>query len=227
MTVKRSVVLGLRLLSSGANSDQRRTCRQGRHLGRMDRAAHRHPAAPHRRGGRIHLASGDQGGAGRARQCRDRRPGHRPDRAGDLDAGPHLSGHRGPGAGRARHQSRRRLRPAGGVLGLRLRARHRRQFPALRLRQARAGDRRRDLLAHPRLERPRHLRAVRRRRRRRGAGGAGRLGHQRRSWRADHASALRRPPQVQALCRWRPVLDPDRRPSADGRPGSVQARRLA
>ncbi len=38
--------------------------------------------------------------------------------------------------------------------------------------QARAGDRGGDLLAHPRLERPHHLRAVRRRRRRRGAGGA-------------------------------------------------------
>ena len=38
--------------------------------------------------------------------------------------------------------------------------------------QARAGDRRRDLLAHSRLERPHHLRAVRRRRRRRRAGSA-------------------------------------------------------
>ena len=42
--------------------------------------------------------------------------------------------------------------------------------------------------------------------------------------RADDASALRRPPQVEALCRWRSVLDPDRRPSADGRPRGVQAR---
>ena len=39
--------------------------------------------------------------------------------------------------------------------------------------QARAGDRRRDLLAHPRLERPHDLRAVRRRRRRARAGGRG------------------------------------------------------
>ena len=40
--------------------------------------------------------------------------------------------------------------------------------------QARAGDRRRDVFAHSRLERPRHLRAVRRRRRRGRARGAGR-----------------------------------------------------
>ena len=70
---------------------------------------------------------------------------------------------------RARHQPRRGLRPAGGVLGVRLCARHRRQFPARRRLQACAGDRRRDVLAHSRLERPRHLRAVRRRRRRRRA----------------------------------------------------------
>jgi 3-oxoacyl-[acyl-carrier-protein] synthase-3 len=36
--------------------------------------------------------------------------------------------------------------------GLRVRACNRRQFPAHRRLQARAGDRRRDLLAHPRLE---------------------------------------------------------------------------
>ena len=106
--------------------------------------------------------------------CRHRRAGDRPDRAGDLDAGQHLSGDRGRGPERARHPSWRRLRSAGGVLRLRLRARHRRQFPARRRLQARAGDRRRDVLAHSRLERPRHLRAVRRRRRRGRAGGAGR-----------------------------------------------------
>ena len=68
--------------------------------------------------------------------------------------------------------ARRRLRRAGGVLRLRLRAGDRRQLDQRGQRQARAGDRRRDLLAHPRLERPRHLRAVRRRRRRGRAGGA-------------------------------------------------------
>ena len=111
-------------------------------------------------------------------QCRDRRAGDRPDRACDLDARQHLSGNRGRRAARARHQPRRGLRPAGGLLGFRLRARHRRQFPALRRLQAGAGDRRRNVLAHSRLERPRHLRAVRRRRRRgraRGARAAGQV----------------------------------------------------
>ena len=74
---------------------------------------------------------------------------------------------------------RRRLRPAGGLHRLRLRGRDRRQVPDVRLAQARAGDRRRDLLAHPRLERPHHLRAVRRRRRRHRARGAGGRGHRR------------------------------------------------
>ena len=41
----------------------------------------------------------------------------------------------------------------------------------------------------------------------------------------DRASALRRPAQVQALCRWRAVLDADRRASAHGGPRGVQARR--
>ena len=66
----------------------------------------------------------------------------------------------------------RRFRSAGRVLGIRLRAGDGRQVPALGLAQARAGDRRRDLLAHDRLDRPHDLRAVRRRRRRHGAGSA-------------------------------------------------------
>ena len=90
--------------------------------------------------------------------------------------------------------------------------------------QARAGDRRGDVLAHPRLERPHHLRAVRRRRRRRRAGGAAAARHARGSRHPDVASALRRPPQGQALRRRRAVLDPDRRAPAHGRPRGVQAR---
>ena len=39
----------------------------------------------------------------------------------------------------------------------------------------------------------------------------------------DDASALRRPAQVETLCRWRSVLDPDRGLSADGGPRGVQA----
>ena len=111
--------------------------------------------------------------------CQARRPGDRPDRAGDLDAGQYLSGDRGRGAARPRHQPWRRLRPAGGLLRLRLCARDRRQFPAHGRLQARAGDRRRDLFADSRLERPRHLRAVRRWRRRGRAGGADRAGQDR------------------------------------------------
>ena len=62
--------------------------------------------------------------------------------------------------------SRRGVRSAGGVLGLRLRAGDRRRAVAVRRAQARAGDRRGNLFAHSRLDRSRHLRAVRRRRRR-------------------------------------------------------------
>ena len=40
----------MRQLSAGARSHQRGTGRHRRHLRRMDRAAHRHPPAPHRRG---------------------------------------------------------------------------------------------------------------------------------------------------------------------------------
>ena len=69
----------------------------------------------------IHAA---QGGA-RQRPCRC--AVDRPDRAGDLDARQHLSGGGGVGAGRPRHHPRRGLRPAGGVLGLRLWHRHHRR----------------------------------------------------------------------------------------------------
>ena len=65
MTAIRSVVARLRLLSAAADPDQCRTGGAGRYLRRVDRAAYRHPAAPHRRRGRVHLASGDQ--------CRARR----------------------------------------------------------------------------------------------------------------------------------------------------------
>ena len=161
-----------------------------------------------------------------ARRCRRRRAVDRPDRARDLDARQYLSGRRRVGAGRrsasptAPPSTCRRSAPASSSAlatadGL---LKHRRL-------QARAGDRRGDLLAHPRLDRPHHLRAVRRRRRRGRAGGAAAAGHARGSRRAHRASALRRPPQGQALCRRRAVLDRDRRPSAHGRPRGLQARR--
>ena len=103
----------------------------------------------------------------------------------------------------------------------------RRQFPAHWRLQARAGDRRRNLFANPRLERPRHLRAVRRRRRRGRAGGAGAAGQAVRPRRADDASALRRPAQVETVCRWRTVLDPDRRPSCGWKAARCSSTRSA
>ena len=203
----------MRQLSAGARPDQRGTRRQRRHLRRMDRAAHRHPPAPYRgrrRGDLRPRHPRGQGGAGQ-RPCRC--AVDRSDRARDLDARQHLPGDGGLGAGRARHHARRGVRPAGGVLRLRLWDRDRRRAVAHRHLQARAGDRRGNILAHPRLDRPHHLRAVRRRRRRGRAGGAAAAGHARRSRRADDASALRRPAQVQALRRRRAVLDQDRRAS--------------
>ena len=154
-----------------------------------------------------------------------RRAVDRPDRAGDLDARQHLSGDRGrrsrPGSAsptappstcrRSARASSMRSATADGLL-------------QDRRAQARAGDRRGDLLAHPRLDRPRHLRAVRRRRRRGGAGGAAAARHARGPRHPHRASALRRPPQGQALCRRRPVLDADRRAPAHGGPRGVQAR---
>ena len=125
----------------------------------------------------------------------------------------------GPGA--ARHEARRRVRRTGGLLRLHLRARRRRQRLAAGSGAHRAGDRRRDLFAHPRLGGSRHLRAVRRRRRRgRAAGGV------RRNRDPRHpvdASAFRRPPARHPLCRWRPVLDRHRRLPAHGRARGVPA----
>ena len=68
----------------------------------------------------------------------------------------------------------RRLRRAGGLLGLCLRDGDRRQFPEDGPVQARPGGRRGNVLAHSRLVGPLHLRAVRRRRGRRRARGADR-----------------------------------------------------
>ena len=162
-----------------ASSPTHELARERRHLRRMDRAAHRHPRAPYRRGRRGDLRSRHPRGQGGARQRPCRCAVDRPDRARDLDARQHLPGGGGVGAGRPRHHPRRRLRPAGGVLGLRLWHCDRRRPAAHRHLQARAGDRRGDLLAHPRLDRPHHLRAVRRRRRRRRDGGAAAARHAR------------------------------------------------
>ncbi len=122
-----------------------------------------------------------------------------------------------PDAGRARDRPRRRLRSAGGLLGLRVRRRDGRQVPRLRLAQARAGDRRRDVLAPARLDRPHDLRAVRRRRGGdRAGGGAERRQadlarrHLRRSCAPTAAiapssmsTAARRRPRRSAICAWK------------------------
>ena len=113
-------------------------------------------------------------------------------------------------------RARRRLRPAGGLLRLRLCPVHGRRAAAGRAGQARAGHRRGDLLAHPRLERPHHLRALRRRRRR------GRAG----SWQKarERSPIAACSPRIcaptastaEALRRWRPVLDRHGRASPHG-----------
>ena len=89
--------------------------------------------------------------------------------------------------------------------------------------QARAGDRRRDLLAHPRLERSRRpaccsatapARSCSRRRR------SPARAHDRGILTAHLRSDGRL--QVEALCRWRPLLDRHGRASAHGGPRGVQ-----
>ena len=188
-------------------------------------AAHRHPAALHRRRGRDDLDPRRPRRPRRRSQTAGLEPRrHRPHHRRDLDARLHLSRRRDPGPGRSRHRRGRRLRPAGGLLRLRLRRRHGRQVPALRLAQAGAGDRRRDVLAHPRLERPHDLRPVRRRRGGDRARGARERRPARLARRHRLAAALRRPPPREALCRRRPFDHPDGRPSAHGGQGSVPSR---
>ena len=70
-------------------------------------------------------------------------------------------GQRRLGTGRSWHHSRRRLRSAGGVFRLRLWAGDGRRLPPVGRFFARSGDRRGDVFAHSRLDRSRHLRAVR------------------------------------------------------------------
>ena len=127
----------LRQLSAEPGPHQRRAVADGGHLRRMDHAAHRHPRAPYRGGRRDHLGHGIEGRAGRAGGGRPGRAIDRPDRAGDLDAGQHLSGERGVRAGRAGHHPWRRLRSAGGLLRLRVRPGDRRRPVEDRRAQAR------------------------------------------------------------------------------------------
>ena len=212
----------LRQLSAEPSAHQQRSRAQGRHIRRMDRATHRHPRAPHRRCRRIDLRSCRARCARRARPCACRCPIDRSHRAGDLDARQHFPGQRGYGAGRSWHYPWRRIRFASGLLRLRLRAGDGGRSSQIRRVFASAGDRRRDVFAHSRLDRPLHLRAVRRRRRRCRARCAGPAGHARRPRHPYHPFALRRPAQVEALCRRRAVIDRHRRPPAHGGPRGFQ-----
>ena len=194
------------------------TRRQGGHFRRMDPPAQRNHAALHRGRRRDDLDAGDRGRRGGAPPRRPQGRRHRSDHRRDRDAGLHLSGGRDPGPGQSRHHPRASLstcrRSARGFVFARD---DRRQVPALRLAQAGAGYRRRDLLAHPRLERPHDLRAVRRRRGRDGARGAGerrRLRLARRDRRrgcaptggiapSSSSTADRRRPRPPAIFAWR------------------------
>jgi hypothetical protein len=98
---------------------------------------------------------------------------HRSHHLATIDAGLHLSGdrHADPGRIGITRGAPSICRPSAPASSSRWRPPI---HSCLGLAQARPGDRRGDLLAHPRLERPHDLRAVRRRRRRDGAGGAAR-----------------------------------------------------
>ena len=169
-------------------------------------------AAPHRRGGRAHVRSRHRRGQAR-RWCAPAIDPvdidlvicatATPDRTFPATAVTIQSG--------ARRHQRRGLRRAGRVLGLRLRDGGRRQFPQDGPIQARRRGRCGDVLAHPRLGGPRHLRAVRRRRGRGRARGAAAARHARGPRHPRHAHPLGRTLRGSALRRWRPGLDQDRR----------------
>ena len=213
----RSVVRGVGSYLPKRVHDESRPREARRHVPRVDRAAHRHRAAPHRRR------------TARPRPC----SGTRAARAALADAGlepadidliicatstpdytfPSTATMIQTGsASRTAPPSTCRRSASGFVYAVSTAD----KFLDLRLAQARARDRRRNVLAHPRLEGPHHLRALRRRRGRHRAGSKGRRGHQCRPWRADVASALRRTLSRQALRRWRPRLDEDHRRAEDG-----------
>ena len=161
----------------------------GRHHRRMDRRAHRHPSPPYRRRRRDHRDAGHRGGEQGARRGRDRRDRDRPDRARHRDSRPDLPGQRHARPDRARHRRLHRLRRAGGLHRLPLRALDRRQYDQGRHGRSCAGDRLGDVQPHPRLGGSRDLRPVRRRRRRGRAEGRGRRRHAASSPRASTPTA--------------------------------------
>ena len=101
-------------------------------------------------------------------------------RARDRNARRDLPGDRHDGASAPRHHARCSVRHSGRVLRLRLRRRDRRQLHQGRPSQERPRHRRRNLLAHHRLERPHDGRPLRRRRRRDDPHGGARAGRRRR-----------------------------------------------
>ena len=153
---------------AGRRADQRRTRAPGGDQRRMDPHPHRHSPAAHRGGGRNDV--GPRAARVARRDCRSRDDAgrHRPHHRGDRHAGHDFSVDRMHPAGQARRSRRARVRRRRRMLGLCLRARVRRQDGRQRRLAQRAGRRRRDLFADTRLERSRHMRAVRRRRGRRG-----------------------------------------------------------
>ena len=173
MAVIRSVIRGVGAHLPKRVHDQRRPRQNRRYYRRVDPGAHRHQAAPHRR--RTASSPPILGPPRPSRRwcapasipldidlvvCATATP----DRTFPATA-VRIQASSASSKGAA-------FDVAGRLLGLRLRAGDRRQLPQDRPVQARRRHRRRDLLAHSRLERPQHLRAVRRRRRRGGAGGA-------------------------------------------------------
>ena len=89
-------------IPAGQGRQQRRAGDDRRHQRRLDRRAHRHPAAPHRRRGRAHVRSGVGCGARGAGAGRDRPGADRPAGGRHLDPGQHVSRLRDRGATQAR-----------------------------------------------------------------------------------------------------------------------------
>ena len=161
-----------------------RTSRQAgrRDERRMDRRPHRHPRAPLRR----RLMSRPAISRSIASQARDRSGGYRPaidrsDHRRHLHAGFRVPEHGVPVAEQARHQEQRRGVRRAGRLFRALPTRSRRPTASFAAAQHRTAliDRRGNLLAHSRLQRPHHLRAVRRRRGRGDPAGVRRTGRAR------------------------------------------------
>ena len=188
-----------RQLPAAAVADQRRISRRASRRatsGSATRTGIR--AAPHRRRG-----ADPQRPRAAARRAALERPGitaggRRPHHRRDLDARHDLPVDRVPAAGEARREAAarrstcRRCAPASSTRS------PSRTASCAAGRASRARGRRRDLLAHPRLERPRHLRALRRRRRRGGARCPREAGILRRTLHADgsHADILSVPGNV-------------------------------